>query len=28
VERTDELMTKLAAISDDQAETMLEKPLG
>jgi amino acid adenylation domain-containing protein len=28
VERTAELMTKLAAISDDQAETMLEKPLG
>ena len=28
VERTAELMVKLAAVSDDQAETMLEKPLG
>jgi amino acid adenylation domain-containing protein len=28
VERTAELMVKLASVSDDQAETMLEKPLG
>jgi amino acid adenylation domain-containing protein len=28
VERTAELMVKLAAVSDDQAETMLDKPLG
>lgn len=28
VERTAELMVKLAAVSDDQAESMLEKPLG
>src|SRR5579864_1263922 len=28
VERTAELMVKLAAVSDDQAETMLENPLG
>ncbi|HEY6349974.1 MAG TPA: amino acid adenylation domain-containing protein [Candidatus Angelobacter sp.] len=28
VERTAELMVKLAAVSDDQAESMLERPLG
>jgi hypothetical protein len=28
VQRTAELMVKLAAVSDDQAESMLEKPLG
>jgi amino acid adenylation domain-containing protein len=28
VQRTAELMIKLAAVSDDQAESMLEKPLG